>query len=281
MEFPLSPRAKRNGNGYIDHCPAHEDKNPSLSINYAPDGKLLLHCFAGCSFEEIINAAGVSKMLNISEFALNNRNTRNISEQQRIHFAFKIWKEAVPLAGTLGEKYLRSRHLTNWSDQIKFHPSLYNAEERIASPAIICAVLKSGKFVGIHRTFLTDDGKKLQKKMLGPCGGGCVQVGGSGPVWAIAEGIENALSTLQLYGANKAKYLSALSANGMKNFKLPNKIGMIYIFPDNDEVGLSSAIELGNRAARCGWTAVTIPAPDWGDWNDVLAQKMGSKNAFL
>lgn len=36
-------------------CPAHDDKNPSLSVEFAEDGKLLAHCFAGCSQEEVIN----------------------------------------------------------------------------------------------------------------------------------------------------------------------------------------------------------------------------------
>jgi hypothetical protein len=30
-------------------CPAHDDRNPSLSVRRAPDGRVLVHCFAGCS----------------------------------------------------------------------------------------------------------------------------------------------------------------------------------------------------------------------------------------
>jgi len=41
-------------------CPAHDDKNPSLSVK-AEDGKLLLKCFAGCSVDEILDATGVAK----------------------------------------------------------------------------------------------------------------------------------------------------------------------------------------------------------------------------
>lgn len=41
------------------HCPAHEDANPSLSITQQP-GRILIHCHAGCSFEEVIKAAGIS-----------------------------------------------------------------------------------------------------------------------------------------------------------------------------------------------------------------------------
>jgi len=41
-------------------CPAHDDHKPSLSITKAKDGKILLHCFAGCSYEEIIEALSIN-----------------------------------------------------------------------------------------------------------------------------------------------------------------------------------------------------------------------------
>jgi hypothetical protein len=36
-------------------CPAHEDRNPSLSIREV-EGKVLLHCHAGCSQQDVIDA---------------------------------------------------------------------------------------------------------------------------------------------------------------------------------------------------------------------------------
>lgn len=41
-------------------CPAHEDKTPSLSISEASDGKLLIHCFAGCEPTDVLEAVGLS-----------------------------------------------------------------------------------------------------------------------------------------------------------------------------------------------------------------------------
>lgn len=41
-------------------CPAHDDKNGSLHIT-EKDGGLLMHCFAGCEFDEVIAAVGVEK----------------------------------------------------------------------------------------------------------------------------------------------------------------------------------------------------------------------------
>jgi hypothetical protein len=47
--------AKRKGSGWNALCPAHEDRNPSLSIHEC-DGRILVHCFAGCSVESICEA---------------------------------------------------------------------------------------------------------------------------------------------------------------------------------------------------------------------------------
>ncbi len=52
------PRAS-NG-GYKCHCPAHEDREPSLSVSEAPDGKLLVKCHAGCTAQEIMAAQGLA-----------------------------------------------------------------------------------------------------------------------------------------------------------------------------------------------------------------------------
>lgn len=46
---------KKLGKGYICCCPAHDDRTPSLSITDA-DNKILFHCFAGCTYEEVICA---------------------------------------------------------------------------------------------------------------------------------------------------------------------------------------------------------------------------------
>jgi len=48
-------KVKRTGSGtYIACCPSHEDKNPSLSIRDLPDGRILIHCFAGCDIYSIL-----------------------------------------------------------------------------------------------------------------------------------------------------------------------------------------------------------------------------------
>lgn len=50
----LNARRTRPGR-WIARCPAHDDRNPSLSIAEA-SGKVLVHCFAGCSQADVIEA---------------------------------------------------------------------------------------------------------------------------------------------------------------------------------------------------------------------------------
>ena len=51
--------ASRNGEKAMSFCPAHDDRNnPSLSLK-AENGKLLLHCFAGCRPEDIVSKIGL------------------------------------------------------------------------------------------------------------------------------------------------------------------------------------------------------------------------------
>ena len=53
-------KVKKTGNGsFIACCPAHQDKSPSITIREVEEGKLLIHCFAECSVENIIGAIGL------------------------------------------------------------------------------------------------------------------------------------------------------------------------------------------------------------------------------
>ena len=51
---------RKSGNGWTACCPAHEDRNQSLSITITETGRLLVHCFAGCFFNEIREALGLT-----------------------------------------------------------------------------------------------------------------------------------------------------------------------------------------------------------------------------
>jgi len=49
----------RNGS-WTACCPAHADKGPSLAIRENDDGRVLVHCFAGCETLSVLQALGMS-----------------------------------------------------------------------------------------------------------------------------------------------------------------------------------------------------------------------------
>ncbi len=51
---------RRSGAGYVAKCPHHDDRQASLSIKEAADGKVLLHCFAGCGNADVVVSAGLA-----------------------------------------------------------------------------------------------------------------------------------------------------------------------------------------------------------------------------
>ncbi len=44
---------------WVARCPAHEDKHPSLAIRELEDGRVLVHDFAGCPIESVLEAVGL------------------------------------------------------------------------------------------------------------------------------------------------------------------------------------------------------------------------------
>ena len=57
--LPLLNKAKRTASGWVACCPAHEDRNPSLSVSQGQDGRILLKCWAGCSIGDICDSLGI------------------------------------------------------------------------------------------------------------------------------------------------------------------------------------------------------------------------------
>jgi putative DNA primase/helicase len=50
-----------SGRQWTALCPSHPDHKNSLGIGLADDGKMLLRCYAGCSFSDIVKAMGLAE----------------------------------------------------------------------------------------------------------------------------------------------------------------------------------------------------------------------------
>lgn len=65
---------KETGHGkYVARCPAHNDRSPSLAIKECGDGRVLLHCFAGCETEDVLSSIGLAFSDVMPEQALEHR----------------------------------------------------------------------------------------------------------------------------------------------------------------------------------------------------------------
>lgn len=215
-----------------------------------------------------------------------------------------LWDAARPLLApedtqsTPVEQYLLNRSidvlsLPSMPDTIRFIPSAFYRNEETGKtesyPAMLTAVRDlGGRLVTVHRTFLTEDGWKApvttpKRLMALPEGstisGAAIQFGEPEDVLCIAEGVETALSVLLGTGY---PCWAAISANGMTEVLIPQKVKTVLIFADKDrtETGEMAAEKLRARLALEGKLAViiqiadAIPEGSKGlDWNDILRTK--------
>ncbi|MGE4073720.1 MAG: CHC2 zinc finger domain-containing protein [Lysobacterales bacterium] len=53
-------QVRQHGQGYTARCPAHNDRSASLSVACGDDGRILMHCFAGCGIHDVVGAVGLT-----------------------------------------------------------------------------------------------------------------------------------------------------------------------------------------------------------------------------
>jgi len=121
---------RRQGDGYIARCPAHEDKNPSLSLTER-DGKILLHCFAGCPPEAIVSALGL-EMKDLFIDGKEGEKMRGQSDEKGLTL------EEYSEAKKLPVEFLRSLGIREMKDEngksylaIPYHPDKEAREESV------------------------------------------------------------------------------------------------------------------------------------------------------
>jgi len=143
-------------------------------------------------------------------------------------------------------------------------------------PAMIAMVTgQDGAPSTLHRTYLTDDGRKapvIEPRRLMPgniAKAAAIRLGPAGDVLGIAEGIETALSASALFGV---PCWAAVSAAMLAAWQPPPEARRIIIFGDNDSsyAGQAAAYALAQRLRSDERVIeVQIPAEVGTDWNDV------------
>jgi putative DNA primase/helicase len=273
----------RAGATWMARCPVHDDRAPSLSISSGKDGKVLVHCHAGCVQRDVITALvdrGLWDAMGKSagRFA-HKRRTRITAEpdpdaKARTEAALAIWQASQAVEGTPVATYLRSCGLDlPASPALRFHAGLKHASGGVW-PAMVALVTLggTGSPIAVHRTFLARDGGgkapvNPAKMMLGPCRGGVVRLGAPGDVLMVGEGIETCLAAMQATG-NAA--WAALSTSGLRSLDLPRDVRDVIVLADGDEPGEAAARDCARGWKREGRRARIARPPQGMDFNDVL-----------
>jgi phage/plasmid primase-like uncharacterized protein len=260
----------------VCQCEGRKTQN-ALTLADGIGGKLLLNCKkTGCDYRDIATAAGISHGSysppdpeTIAKRAAEQRE----ADAKRSKQAQRVWMRAQPIAGTIAESYLRGRGITcPLPDTLRWLPETYHGPSSSYCAAMIADVAVTG---GIHRTFFTKKGQRLDKSakmMLGPCSGGAVRLSGAAGPLVVCEGIETGLSLLSGLLIGPHAVWAALSTSGIKGLTLPHKPGDLMIATDSDDsgAGRDAGDTLARTAHALGWNVSLMPAPAGMDWNDAL-----------
>ena len=265
--------------------PERRRDQDALTLSDAPNGRLLAHCKrAGCSYRDLAAALGLTSDTFTKPDPLESAKSeaeRRAEAAKKAAQAEAVWREAVPICATNGEDYLRQRGITcALPDTLRFHGSCWHGATARRLPALVARVEGCDLFA-VHRTYLRPDGRgkaevEPPKAMLGAVIGGAVRLTGGGGPLLVAEGIETALSLASGLWQGPAQVWAALSTSGLRGLRLPAEPGILVIASDGDDPGRAAAHTLAERAHFVGWQVSLMPAPDGGDWNDVLTGKVAS-----
>jgi hypothetical protein len=270
-------------------CPFHRDNTPSLHIfndHY--------HCFGcnahGDTIDWLVEVEGKTpgeavKMLADWDGPTIKPITRTMDDDEKaerdLARALRIWNAAVPIAGTIAERYLRdvrkidvgllpaSDHALRFSKQCTFGLDVL--------PRLVARYsdVETDEFAGVHRICLTRDvfaGAKVQRQTLGRW---------SSPravkLWSVTdrlflgEGVETTLAAATRYGMRPA--WAAVNAANMADFPIMSGVKLTLLV-DHDPAGQRSADECWHRW-RVADAEVDQIQPDkpGADFNDLVLEQ--------
>ena len=277
----LNGRNLGNESG-ICRCPAHDDKNPSLSIKSGDGGKLIVFCHAGCSYTDIMAALRSMGLVENNGYAqIFTPKPKLAPQNESLDWSAKaesIWRKSIALQGTVGEVYLLNRGCAlPTGDDVRFLPAYKDGY-----PAMLARFRDTvtGNPISLHFTYLLPDGsgkapiKPAKKTLFGHrIKDGVIRLTADDEVTTglgLAEGIETALTVAK---SGWQPVWVAGNKNNIADFPVLDGIECLTIFADNDAVGMKAATDCAERWLRAGREVkiVKSPTPET-DWNDIYGR---------
>ena len=269
----------------------------SLAITVLSDGNIVFYCHesgsGGDIFDLIMRVTGYSfnqsvdyavAAIGLTSSSFNSPPPKKIevkkptSNSEKIKFANAILNDSQPIQGTLAETYLLKRGIKIYPDILRFHDGIYNFTAKKKSPALVVPVQDvNDEIIAIH--FISLDpktgykvvGDGVQAKLSkGSIKGGAVRISGEHTQIGVCEGIEDALSLLQMH---PTLTVWACLGGNIRNLQIPEYVNEVIIACDNDDAGLNHAHALYDRLQNDGVSvSVTCPPTGFKDFNQYLLE---------
>jgi putative DNA primase/helicase len=237
----IALKGRRHGKGWLVSCPCpnhgkgHGDRNPSLSVSDGDGDRLLMRCFAGCEFEDIIDALGGRGLFNDNRVQPRRDAPKVIPKIEADPVALELWNKSEPIPGTIAEEYLQRRGI------LLTPPSLGHYRG-----SMIAAVHQPYHGVtAIQKTPIKPDFSRGDRMTKGPLGTGAVRLGAAQEVMGLAEGTETALSAMMLTGMS---VWASLGGKRLHSVELPPFVREVHIFCDNDQPRIGLAMSIAHLA---------------------------------
>jgi putative DNA primase/helicase len=267
------------------HGKGHGDKRPSCSIRDGEiPGRVIVKCFAGCDSRDILGALWDLGLIE-HERAASVRPRQRIQPQQPREpdpdtAALALWHAAEPISGTLGERYMHGHRGISHPlpPTLRFRHDVRYPLAGTILPAVVAALQRPDRTViAVQTTFLRLDGKKAPlsapRITIGSLGTGAVRLAAAEETLGLAEGVENALSAMEMTGT---PCWATLGAQRLPRITLPDIVRRVVIFADRDATGelhaglAATAYTQQGRSVEIRWPPGNAP-----DWNDALRAECG------
>lgn len=252
----------------------------------AGDGPKLAMMVSGLDFKELADQLNgepsanlqVSSSRQVGNTAPPPREETSEAKRARMN---ALWGKAMPVRATdPAGIYLASR-LGRFPSVagLRYQPHCPYPEGETWPAMLAIFVDVDGTPSGLHRTYLTSEGRKAPvvspKLSLGPLrDGGAVRLTATiGDTLGIAEGIETALAASLMFNV---PCWAALNANRLAAFQPPATVRRLIVFADNDDnfTGQTAAFDLATRMEGTGVTVeIETPVDVGADWADVWMKR--------
>jgi len=249
-------------------CPICKARH-SVAVDVGKSGKVLIHCFSNeCDVWGWIKGSTKGKVVFVD-----NATTDKIGAEDRWRRAFSVLRLAVKANAGQPDKYLKARGINIVPPNAMLLPAHLTAKIKGIGkhfPAMVLPIRNAEGICGAQVTMLTRsmDARLPEnaKFTLGFTKGGYVPLAEIKPdePLVVAEGIETALSAMQLTGFPG---IATLGTSGMKSLQVP-KCSKVIIASDRGAPGQDAAKALGKRIA--GRVPTYNAAAQEKDWNDEL-----------